>query len=308
MKLPNHTQVDPLALTRIAEALQCPGAEITAMPETGITNAAFAIGSRYILRIPRDHPMHHKTARTESIVVPIAVDAHVRTPDLRMYDETRTLISAPFTVYDRVSGLPLELVVLDPSASQDVWQEVGSDLSRLHLVGSADARANQLDLAEPIPHPEDILRQRLQEGWFTELEFHWLREWLYRLEAYEPVTHEVLSHGDVQSANIIVDPRAGRYLALIDWGDACWRHPAWDFAAVPLRVVPDMLNGYVAAGGVTGLEPAIIARRTMLWLLMLPRGPVPGRSWAERPLGMLLDMLGFFANTPTWAKWSPQGS
>jgi hypothetical protein len=46
------------------------------------------------------------------------------------------------------------------------------------------------------------------------------------------------------------------------------------------------------------VEARIVWRHLDLSLGMLPRGAVPGRSWAERPLPMLLEVLRFFLDPP----------
>jgi hypothetical protein len=80
---------------------------------------------------------------------------------------------------------------------------------------------------------------------------------------------------------------------------------------VPLRAVPFMLDGH---RDLAPLEPGIEAR--IVWrhlLLTPPRGAVPGRSWAERPRAMLLEIVRFFVARPggAWtelARTSGQGS
>jgi hypothetical protein len=42
----------------------------------------------------------------------------------------------------------------------------------------------------------------------------------------------------------------------------------------------------------------IVWRHLQIAMLNVTRGPLPGFSWAERPLGMLLETLAFFAADP----------
>src|SRR5438067_1611974 len=80
------------------------------------------------------------------------------------------------------------------------------------------------------------------------------------------------------------------------WGSSGWGDPAWDFAGVPLRAVPLLLQGYRTAAALDGeatAEARILWRHLQLALLVLRRGPLPGRSWAERPLAMLLEIMRF---------------
>jgi hypothetical protein len=62
-----------------------------------------------------------------------------------------------------------------------------------------------------------------------------------------------------------------------------------------------MLGGYRETGQVDedpNLEARIMWRHVQLGLVTLPRGPLAGRSWAERPPSMLVDTLAFFASEP----------
>ena len=95
--------------------------------------------------------------------------------------------------------------------------------------------------------------------------------------------------------------------AVIDWGSAARGDPAFDFAGVPLRAVPFMLEGYRRVSALDGdapVEARILWRHLHLSLYVLGRGPLPGWSWAERPLPMLLDVLRFFVDAPggAWAR------
>jgi Ser/Thr protein kinase RdoA (MazF antagonist) len=103
-------------------------------------------------------------------------------------------------------------------------------------------------------------------------------------------------HGDVQATNVMVRPASREYLALIDWGGAGWGDPAHDLAGFPLRAVPWVLAGYreVAPKADKTMEARLLWRHLQLALFLLQRPPQPGRSWAERPVAMLLEILRFF--------------
>jgi aminoglycoside phosphotransferase (APT) family kinase protein len=146
-----------------------------------------------------------------------------------------------------------------------------------------------------------------EEGCFSALEARWLTSWLERLRPYldEPVTPAFL-HGDVQMSNVMVGSDL-RFLALLDWGGAGWGDPAHDFAGVPLRAVPFMLEGYQQVWPEAMYEAMagrILHRHLHLALFLLRRQPQPMRSWAERPQSMMLDVLRFFAERPQgiWAR------
>jgi Ser/Thr protein kinase RdoA (MazF antagonist) len=135
--------------------------------------------------------------------------------------------------------------------------------------------------------------------------------WLERLApaASSPVGF-CLVHGDIQDTNLMVTADGHRYLALIDWGSACYGEPAWDFAGIPLRAVPCMLEGYRQASPTTRdevTEPRILWRHLQLALWLMGREPQPGRSWAERPLAMFIGIMRFFleCDDPAWQPWRP---
>ncbi len=100
-------------------------------------------------------------------------------------------------------------------------------------------------------------------------------------------------------------------LALLDWGSSGWGDPAWDFVGIPMRAVPVMLEGYRAVHPLTQddtAEARIIWRQLQIALALARRAPQPEQSWGECPLGMLLDILRFFAEDPgpRWreARWT----
>ncbi len=55
------------------------------------------------------------------------------------------------------------------------------------------------------------------------------------------------------------------------------------------------------------VEARILWRHLQLGLYLLRRDPQPGRSWAERPLGMLVDVTRFLLGDPgkRWTGWMP---
>ena len=115
----------------------------------------------------------------------------------------------------------------------------------------------------------------------------------------------------MQATNIIVDTTPMQYVALLDWGAAGWGDPAWDFAGMPLRATPAMLGGYCEVAPIADLESfaaRILWRQIQIALFLIQREPQPNRAWAERPLGMLLDILRFVSSNPgaPWDRWKAQ--
>jgi len=306
MKLPAFPKVSTKILHAIAERYELDARSFSRLPEVGIFNAIYALGSDVILRIPRNHPAFTAAARKEAVVVPAARAAGVRTPTLLTFDDTLELLPVPYTLYERVHGATLGLLDCEPADTPDVWREIGRDLALLHT-RVADSGTLAEITGNILPDPRRLLDEIAQAGYFTAMEGRWLMGWLDRLAlaALAPIPRRFL-HGDLQTTNVMVGVASLEYLALLDWGSAGWGDPAWDFAGVPLRAAPWLLAGYREVAPLDNDETAearILWRHLQLALLNLRRGPLPQRSWAERPMTMLLEIMRFLIEAPgePWA-------
>jgi Ser/Thr protein kinase RdoA (MazF antagonist) len=139
-------------------------------------------------------------------------------------------------------------------------------------------------------------------GYFTAEEAGWLSGWLDLLApfALAPLPRR-FRHGDLQTTNVMIIPDPPTYLALIDWGACGWGDAAHDFAGIPLRAVPFMLEGYREVAPLpedATAEARILWRHLQISLYLLGRPPQPGLSWAERPAAMLLEIMRFFLGSP----------
>jgi aminoglycoside phosphotransferase (APT) family kinase protein len=72
-------------------------------------------GGEYVLRVPRDAPPFIAALRKESVAVPAAKAAGVRTPTLRAFDDSLDLLPVPYAIYERVRGETLGLLDLEPT-------------------------------------------------------------------------------------------------------------------------------------------------------------------------------------------------
>ena len=307
---PDFPEVGEEALRGISRRHDLEAVASAPLPEAGIFNRIYPLGDDLVLRVPRDHPAFVAAARKESVAVPAARTAGVRTPAMVAFDDARDLLPVPYSIYERVSGETLGLLDLDPAQAPDAWRDLGRDLARLHSGVSEEGPAAGLEL-EAMPDPRPWPDELSAEGYFTSAEARWFSEWLDRLApaALAPADGRFL-HGDTQATNVMVEAGSLQYLAVIDWGGSGWGDPAWDFAGVPLRVVPFMLEGYrevAQPDGEETVEARILWRHLQLGLYLLRRGPQPGRSWAERPFGMLLDVMRFLMDDPgrRWSRWTP---
>jgi aminoglycoside phosphotransferase (APT) family kinase protein len=308
--LPDFPGVDGDVLREISRRHGLDAVAASPLPEVGVFNRIYPLGDDLVLRVPRDHPAFVAAARKESVAVPAAREAGVRTPRMVSFDDTGDLLPVPYSVYERVHGETLGLLDLDPAEAPGAWRDLGRDLARLHAGVPEDGPAAGLEL-EPMPDPRPWPDEIAAGGYFTSTEARWFSEWLDRLApaALAPARRRFL-HGDSQATNVMVRTGTLEYLAVLDWGGSGWGDPAWDFAGVPLRVVPSMLEGYretAATDGDGAVEARILWRHLQLGLYLLRRDPQPGRSWAERPLGMLVDFTRFLLGDPgrEWTRWTP---
>jgi aminoglycoside phosphotransferase (APT) family kinase protein len=308
--LPDHVNVSSETLHKIADRHGVGGCYVERLPETGIFNASYWLGEGAILRIPRNHPTFIQAARNEAVAAPVAHAAGVRTPRLLAFDDSLTLLPVPYTVYERVPGLPLEALDLDPADAAEVWREHGRNLALAHVGVTVAGDVPRLPVRTADPDPRGLLAERVAEGWLSPLDARWLGAWLDRLApaALRPTPVRFL-HGDTQATNLIVTPNPLRYEAVIDWGSASIGDPALDFAGVPLRAVPFMLAGHREVAPLdhdATAEARILWRHLQLAIWTLPRGASPGLSWAERPLPMLLETLHFLLEPPD-ERWQALG-
>ncbi|HEX2864826.1 MAG TPA: aminoglycoside phosphotransferase family protein [Deinococcales bacterium] len=305
-KLPAFPDLSPAVLQAILRRHGLKGRSVKRLPRVGIFNSVFLAGEDLILRVPRDHPAFTAAAREEAVAIPAARAAGVRTPALVAFDDSRDLLPVPYSIQERVQGQPLGDV--DPEAAASVWTEVGRDLARLHAGVRPDGPARDLTLeAWEAPAPSQLEA----EGYLTALEARWLDRWLELLRAKAGTPPApVLRHGDVQAGNVMTlagsDERA--YVAVIDWGACGWGDAASDLAGMPFRAVPAILDGYRAQGG--PMDDGFLARVTLAQLkvtmALAARRPQPRLSWAERPIGALVETLRFFLDPrPGWDGLAP---
>lgn len=310
MALPDFPEVADDQLRAVAERAGFGAVAVSRLPQVGIFNAIYALGDRHVLRVPRAHPRFEGTASNEAIAVPLARAAGVRTPALVHCDTSKTEFPFAYSIYERVGGRTLEGLVSDPAGADGAWRELGRDLARLHTAvaaGQGTALAIWDDKTDPRPLPDIIARA----GYFTVMEAEWLNRWLVRLaQAVDQPQEDRFLHGDSQGTNVIVNPATLDYVAVIDWGSCKLGDIAHDFAGVPLRAVPAMLEGYreLAPTG-PGLEARIVWRHLQIALHQLRGQPVPDYSWGERPMGMLLEVFRFFAapRSEVWRACGPEG-
>lgn len=266
--------------------------QVRAVPLQGVANRVYFLGERLVLRIAR--PESADDLRKEAVVIPAAVRAGVRTPELVSFDEE--LLDTPYMVVRRALGFAPGLPA-DPVDGRwrSVYRQLGNELAVLHekvghLPGvrtevAADPRTDVAALAEAGGLGADVAT--------------WLIGWFDRLEAHVPAVPDLrLIHGDVAPTNLLVDSGSQGLTAILDWGDAAWADPATEFAKLPLRAVPAALEGY--RGEVDVSWAARILWHHLHWSVARITTPVEPHAahWSAQPGNRLLEVMRFFLADP----------
>jgi aminoglycoside phosphotransferase (APT) family kinase protein len=229
------------------------------LPSTGVANWIFATND-VVLRVATDHPEAVPDARTESVAAPAARTAGVLTPRLIAFDDTRTLVARPFSLWERVHGETLGAAPLSRDATVKVWRAVGGELAKLHVRVRACADPNgYLDQPGRAQDVHGALKHLLAAQKITADALRRIESLAEELQP--PPLCEVerrLIHDDLHAMNVMCTP-GGELLAILDWGDAGWGDPALDFAAMPLDGIGPAVEGYEARSGHSG-RSALVAR------------------------------------------------
>ena len=300
MRLPDHIELADEMLATLAQFHHISLVQITPLPDVGITNNMYRFGEHLMLRIPRNHPYLFDLLRKEARVVPAARAAGVHTPALVAFDDTCAVLPAPYSLYERVAGETLGLLDLEPEATPGVWRALGRDLALLHTEITPEALPPE-ELGR-CSDPRANLEQLASAGHFTLMEARWFERLLERLAPYAlAALPPRFLHGDTQSTNLMVRSGSLEYLAVLDWGSSGWGDPAWDFAGMPLRAVPFILEGHRQIAPLDADETAearILWRQFQIALWSFSREPQPDHSWGERPAAMLIEIMRFLLESP----------
>ena len=274
-------RVDPV--DEILERHGIPGPWST-LQSTGVANRIYATRD-VVLRVATDHPEAVSDARTESVAAPVVSAAGVPAPRLLAFDDSRTLIDRPYSLWERVHGETLGVFAPDPQSAAPVWREVGRQLARLHTRVRTcldpddwlDRPERSLDLVETLDAAQstDLIGRR---------EATELRTWIVDLRAaIQQATPSCFLHNDVHAMNLMCT-HDRELLAIIDWGDAGWGDPVLELSEVPLAAVGFVLDGYRAeAPALLGDRPEarIIWDKIASLLDGLSKPGGPGVEFAE---------------------------
>ncbi len=219
--------------------------DVHPLRSTGIALAVYALGERYVLHVPKDHPEAIADTYTGSVAAPVAHAAGVRTPALVVFDDQRDIAPVPLSVFERAAGEPLVHLGAHPQDLGQLWRELGRELALVHRdVTVRDDPGGRLDAHGFVGEHEPLIQDLRAAGVFGEDAASWLTSVLSCLQpvAQDRDRYRRFVHGDAQPSNVLVV--GGRYSAIIDWDDAGWSDPVMDLRYVPLRVGHLVLEGY----------------------------------------------------------------
>lgn len=285
------------------------------LPSIGIINRVYQAtwrGRRVVLRVPQ--PGENRDAQadtlTESVAVPPAFAAGVKTPELLIFDHDRDVLDVPVTVYAFAEGRSLDAYgwAADDPRLHRAYREAGRELAHLHAtVREVPDPHGWLDEAGP-PDPAKIFQRVTDAGRLSVQEARWATDTLAKLLTEAPSPPPVFLHNDLHAGNLMVLD-SGAVTALIDWGDAGWGDPVQDLCYAGPLAVPHLLRGYQeAAPGQLGDGAAL---RLLAYLLAdgtrhLTRNPEPhenGELWYTRPGTALMQLLRVSAHFPAWREY-----
>ena len=263
----------------------------TTLHASGLANRIYATAD-VVLRVATDHPDPVPDARTESVAAPMVREAGIRTPRLLAFDDSRTLIDRPFSIWERVHGETLGSAGLDAGQRTNVWREVGHEIAEVHRrvrvcpdpLGYLDAPGYALNLGPTVARLVDVgaaSRELARE----------VSRFIDELAPHVSTANDepCFVHNDLHDMNVMCTP-VGAFLALIDWGDAGWGDPALDFVAVPLDMMPAAFDGYGFTNrGRLGVFPEARIVWTKLHAAMDDAIDRPGRAIPLTVLRRFLD-------------------
>lgn len=255
----------------------------------GVGNRIYATDD-VVLRIAADHPDSFSDAYTESIAAPAARAVGVLTPRLIAFDDSRSLVNRPFSLWERVHGKTLGVFETDPLKMPNTWTEIGSQLGILHTrIKSCPDPKGYLDKPARETRHEKLLQQLIDNQQIEHKNSIRIYKTIEELKPLVNVeTNCCFLHGDLHDKNILCSSKDS-LLAIIDWGDAGWGDPVLDFSSIPLEAIPFVMEGYESqAPEMLGSQPVIRIVWDKLYLAMKKVLRHPGTSL---PLDQLLHLL-----------------
>ncbi|MCC3765049.1 phosphotransferase [Glycomyces sp. TRM65418] len=282
------------ALAALARRYRVDPRAVAAAPFQGVANRVYLLGDHLVLRIAR--PGSADDLRKEASVIPAAVRAGVLTPAMVAFDDGDELFGSPYMVVRRANGIAPGL----PDGPDDerwrtLYRELGGQLAALHEGVPALPEVPADTASDPRPDVAALA----EAGYLSADVAAWVVGWFDRLEPRIPATPRArLIHGDASPTNLLADPESGRLTAILDWGDAAWADPAVEFAKLPLRALPTVLEGYL--GGQDESWAARVLWHHLHWAIGRLATPPDrqGGHWSAQPGNRLLEVMRFLLADP----------
>jgi aminoglycoside phosphotransferase (APT) family kinase protein len=276
---------------------------ITPLRSSGVVHSLWSLGSDWVLRVPKNETMCLDDHRCEAVAIPLALAASVRTPALHVFDESLTILDVPYTIVARVHGTDLSTEPFEHPG----YEHLGRELATLHAADLSSSGHPWLRQPHG-PDAEHLLERVIGAGLLHTAATAWIESLCERLDRSiaSEVAPTVFIHGDVKPDNVMIEP-TGR-VQLIDWGDAGFADPAYDFQSLPMHSIETALRGYRSIrNDDPTLEARIIRRVLARSLSNLCRTPRTGPSWYRPIAANLTDLLTFAIDRHhIWDAWLDQ--
>jgi aminoglycoside 2''-phosphotransferase len=196
-------------------------------------------GRRLIFRFPHGGDGGVLLQRERLLSHTLAARLPVPVPRYEFYAEDCPSFAQPVAGYPRLEGTCVQDANLGKPALHRLASDLGSFLSALHntpprvvqalalpyLDSLVVAERQRTVYREVMKHAYPLLNER-ERTWTTDL-FSWFLS--------DSTSHDfepVLIHGDLDSSNILCDPADGRLVGVLDFEEACFGDPAWDFCVL----------------------------------------------------------------------------
>jgi hygromycin-B 7''-O-kinase len=227
-----------------AEVLRCvrrfvPTAEaVTRIDESGGEARTYIVDEAIVLKVQRPQQVRVGTSLAREVFFLNQLGATA--PDLpvpRVLGYARETNLLEYNIQTRMPGVAYADATLTAEARHDVIFNVGRLLRRLHAIpqqpfqDSAHFPADRTpaDFKSRLSEYFDVVSGRLEQtgrAWPREVPFEMVRE---RTLAALPETQGFVAlHANPGPPHAFVDPNTGRFIGLIDFGDAYISHPALD--------------------------------------------------------------------------------
>lgn len=234
---------------------------VTGVDETGGEARTYLIDDTLILKTQRPQQLRPRTSLEKEVFFLNQLAAEAPTLSVpRVLGYGRAEQGIEYTVMTRMPGVAMRHADLDPAARRTVLVELGWTLRRIHAVPQTPFLESEL-----LPGDHAFVDVQIRFGrYFTDLadtvrceQLPWIFELTPEqlgaraLSALPRTSERVALHSNPYLEHVFVDPHAGAYSGLIDFGDAYISHPACDLRRWTRPADREaLLDGYTRDGPV----------------------------------------------------------